>query len=238
MDEFSERALSSKEDEKEFNRFAEDNKGFIKSCASATCKRYIDENDDEWSVALIAFYEAVRSFDEGKGRFAAFAGLVIDRRLKDHFDRETRHAGEISTSPDTFDGDIDAENADAHEIAVAKAAAGDAILPEHDNPVRDEIEALSQLLRRYDIALFDLGKCSPKAAKTKRGCAAAVRAVLDDRHLLEDMRRKGNLPYTQLLGVENVTKKILERHRKYIITAVEILDGDYPNLAEYMPLMK
>ena len=234
MDDISKRALASREDEEKFNSFAKDSVGFIKSCAAKTCKRYINESDDEWSVALVAFYEAVRSFDKDRGAFSSFAALVISRRLKDYFDSEARHLNEISIKPDAFDGDIDAENADVLELEVAKTTVRDAVQPAHDNPVRDEIEALEELIKRYDIELFELGKCSPKAGKTKRGCAAAISAIMRDRSLVEDMRKKGSLPYTQLLKVDNVTKKILERHRKYIITAVEILNGDFPLLAEYV----
>jgi RNA polymerase sigma factor len=32
----------------------------------------------------------------------------------------------------------------------------------------------------------------------------------------------------------NVPRKILERHRKYIIAAIEILSGEYPYLADYL----
>ncbi len=35
-----------------------------------------------------------------------------------------------------------------------------------------------------------------------------------------------------------VPRKILERHRKYIVTAVEILSGDYPYLSEYLAFIK
>jgi RNA polymerase sigma factor len=31
-----------------------------------------------------------------------------------------------------------------------------------------------------------------------------------------------------------VPRKILERHRKYIVAAIEILSGEYPYLAEYL----
>jgi RNA polymerase sigma factor len=32
----------------------------------------------------------------------------------------------------------------------------------------------------------------------------------------------------------HVPRKILERHRKYIIAAIEILSGEYPYLADYL----
>ena len=48
------------------------------------------------------------------------------------------------------------------------------------------------------------------------------------------MRETKALPVKEILAVSDVKKKILERHRKYIIVAAEILNGEYPLLAEYM----
>ena len=41
-----------------------------------------------------------------------------------------------------------------------------------------------------------------------------------------------------LSAQSKVSRKTIERHRKYIIAAVIILTGDYPILAEYMKYMK
>ena len=38
----------------------------------------------------------------------------------------------------------------------------------------------------------------------------------------------------ELLALTRVQKKVLERHRRYIIAAAEILNGEYPLLREYM----
>ena len=234
MDKFSAGAIASRDSEEKFNKFVKDNERFIKKCAAKSCRRFVREEDDEWSVALVAFYEAVRTYDEGKGRFSSFAQLVISRRLKDYFDSESRHRMEIATSPETFDGDIDPEEASAYEKEVAKTAAADAVFSEVDNPVAHEIFALRDVLKKYDFEIFDIGKASPKAGKTKRACAAALRCILEDKELAGQIQEKGTLPYSRLLEVEGVTKKILERHRKYLIVAVLVLGGDYPNLSEYM----
>ena len=235
MDSVSVRAIESKQSEDSFHKFAEENHKFILKCAYQTCHRFVSESDDEWSIALIAFYEAVKNYDESKGAFRGFASMVIKRRLMDYFDSESKHKNEIATEPVTFDGDIDVETATPYEIEVAKTSTDVAAqIPGPDNPLRDEIRALQQILGRYGFPLYDLGGCSPKAGRTKRGCAAAIDALLESEELKERMRRTGNLPYTELLKVKRVTKKILERHRKYIITAVEILSGDFPQLSEYM----
>jgi len=48
------------------------------------------------------------------------------------------------------------------------------------------------------------------------------------------MRLKKLLPIRELSEESGVVRKILDRHRKYIIAGAEILDGDFPILASYL----
>ena len=111
MDSFSEQALAAQKSDEQFHNFALTSQPFIKKCASSTCKHYVSESEDEWSIALIAFSEAVQSYDESKGNFYSFASLVIKRRLMDYFDKQSKFQSEISTSPESFSGDMDYDNA-------------------------------------------------------------------------------------------------------------------------------
>ncbi len=237
MDDLSARAIAAKDNEAEFHRLAIDNQRFIKRCAFRVCHHFVRESDDEWSIALIAFYEAVRSFDETKGSFKSFASIVIKRRLMDYFDTRTRHASELSADPYTFDGQLDSEDATAFEMEVAaKSASMESVggtLP-GTTALEDEVEAITGVIAAYGFDLYDVGGCSPKASRTKKACAIIIDAVVSSEELLGMMRRKRNLPYARLIGLEGVTKKVLERHRKYLIAAIEIRSGDFPQLQEYI----
>ena len=48
------------------------------------------------------------------------------------------------------------------------------------------------------------------------------------------MRKNKALPMKELELASGVARKILDRHRRYIIAAAEILSGEYPVLAEYL----
>lgn len=235
MDDLSARAIAAKDNEDNFYRFAQENRRFIKRCAYRTCRRFVSESDDEWSISLIAFYEAVRSFDEQKGAFKSFAYMVIRRRLMDYFDTESRHWAEISADPYTFDGQLEEEDASALDMEIASKSAQ---TEGHGRPgttdLEDEVEALRQKIAPYGFDLYDIGGCSPKAAKTKRACAKVIDAIVASDELFGTMRRKRNLPYVKLLELDGVNKKLLERHRKYIIVAAEIRKGDFPQMAEYV----
>ncbi len=104
--------------------------------------------------------------------------------------------------------------------------------------LKDEIEELQQILRGYGFSFFDLADCSPKSNKTKVGCAKAVQVLLHDPSLIKQMRSEHKLPAAEILRRTDVQKKLLERHRKYIIAGTEILNGNYPQVAEYMAYIK
>ena len=68
---------------------------FIKSETAKYLKRpLIEENDDELSIAMIAFHEAIRGYAKGRGAFLPFASMLIKSRLTDHMRREKRHRGQ------------------------------------------------------------------------------------------------------------------------------------------------
>lgn len=238
MDSFSEQAIAAKESDEKFHKFTLTSQPFIQKCACSVCKHFVSDADDEWSISLIAFSEAVRSYDESKGNFYAFAKMVIKRRLMDYFDGQSRFQAEIVTSPESFSGDLDYDMASPYEISVVQAASDLSRDNTVSSPLVDEVEALEQILAEYGFPLFDVGGCSPKLGRTKKGCAAAITTVLERPELLEKLRRTKSLPYTELMKTEHVTKKILERHRKYLIAAIEILAGDFPQLGEYVSAIK
>lgn len=60
----------------------------IKTVSSITGRYVSVKNDDEFSIALMAFKEAVDKYDENKGIFSSFAKLVISSRVKNHLVRE------------------------------------------------------------------------------------------------------------------------------------------------------
>ena len=237
-------ALQAQANEEAMNRFIQQNKRFILAAAYRSVNHFVTESDDEYSIAMIAFHEAVRSYDSTKGDFHAFASVVIQRRLYDYIRSENRHAGEIPVEPWAMGGELPKDDTSALHLEIAQKQAqlstepssgsgGASVIP-GSPAVKEEIEALGQLLGGYGFTFFDIADDSPKADKTKKQCAQAVAAILSDDALFRKMRESKALPVKDILAVSNVKKKILERHRKYIIAAAEILNGEYPLLAEYM----
>lgn len=68
-------------------------KAFIARVSSKVCRRFLAwDNDDELSIALLAFNEAIDSFDlHGEASFHSFVQMVIRRRLVDYFRKEGKN---------------------------------------------------------------------------------------------------------------------------------------------------
>jgi len=242
MDDLDAEVLAARKDARRLNNLIDGSRRFILGCASRASGRFLTESDDEWSVALLAFSEAVESYDGTRGPFRPFAAMVIRRRVLDYRRTEARHAPEIPVEPFSMDGEAGEEETVTPlqlelrqrnaELSAQSEASGAA-------DARAEIGAVQALLRVYGFSFFDLADCSPRAAKTRRCCAAAVKALLGTPGLPERMRQTGTLPIREVCESSGVPRKILERHRKYIIAAAEILQGDYPILAGYLgPIRK
>ena len=93
------KTVSSLDEEQSFNiddlisenrsNFIEANKGFIYSTTSKLCKRHlIWENDEELSIALMAFNIACDKYDKTKGNFYGFGKVIIKNALDRFFQKK------------------------------------------------------------------------------------------------------------------------------------------------------
>lgn len=230
MDDFDAKAVQAAKDALLLDSFVLQNEFFILRSASSAVHRYVTKSDDEWSIALSAFVQAIKEYSIDKGHFMSFAQLVIKRKLIDYIRTQSKYSTEISIDPSDFDFNPDEEEEDAAmKIAVAKT-----LVHQPDDSLKLEIEAANQEFSAYGFSFFDLTDCSPKAAKTKLACAKAVVFLLQNPVLIEEMKKSKMLPIKSIEKSVKIPRKILERHRKYIIAATEIMTGDYPFLAGYM----
>lgn len=68
----------------------------IRTTSHFTGKYVSIENDEEFSIALMAFTEAVTKYDEDRGNFLGFAKLVIESRLKTYLWKKRNESSEVS----------------------------------------------------------------------------------------------------------------------------------------------
>jgi RNA polymerase sigma factor len=228
-------ALFASKDERAREKLIQEQEQTILRTASAVCRRYVSKSDDEWSVALCAFSHAIDVYDGTKGDFLPFAQMLIRRELVDAYRAEARHDAELSVAPHVLDGSAEPEeDTESVYLAVVRDS-----VAASERSLHDEIVAANAMLNEYGFRFFDLTECSPQQEKTRRECAAAIRGLLKDPPLLvELLRQNRKLPASELHRLSGVSRKTLDRYRKYIIMAALILSDDYPQLAEYLKFVR
>lgn len=235
MREIDKKAAECAHDDDLLEDFIEENERFICNIASKATRKYITKSDDEYSVSLFAFRQAIEEYSFEKGSFLSFAEMVIRRKLIDYIRSQQKYKPEVPVNPVVFssepENDEGSDGALKNEIAQKISVAP-------DDSLKLEIEAAGEVFASYGFSFFDLADCSPRADKTRTACAKAAVYLLKNPLLLSEMRNSKLLPIKIIEKNCGVPRKILERHRKYIIAAVEIVSGDYPYLAEYMHFIR
>ena len=193
---------------------------FIRAEASKFMGRICSENDDEYSIAMIAFHEAIQGYSRERGAFLRYAALLIRSRLTDEYRREKRHRDVLSLDetdrekeqtlleqvPDSRDRYEESQNLDA---------------------TRQEILELGGVLRQFGVSFADIADHSPRQERTMQACLAAVHYAMDNRELLEELLRTKKLPLAELVRGSGSDRKTLERHRKYVLAMLVIQTNGY-----------
>lgn len=167
--------------------------------------------DDELSIAMFAFHEAVMTHDGSRGAFIPHATRVIRNRLVDFTRREARHAHTVSL--DQTDGNDDertiGDQIGAHDAAVENHGTYEA--------TRQEIASYAKALAAYDVSFSDVAESCPKQERTLATCRKALSCAREHPEILERLEQTKKLPIAALVKHGGVERKTLERHRRYLI---------------------
>jgi RNA polymerase sigma factor len=187
-------------------------------------KRYGE--DDLFAAAQEAFWEAIRTFDETKGNFILFARLVVRRKLLTYKAEADRKNGR-----DTVFSDLSARDGDGGEIPFDAA---DETSAPTDNPLKYEIEAITEEAEAFGINLMRLNEYAPKADKTKSACFDAVNYLAARSALVAEMRTTCELPIKKITEATGIARKTIERHRQWIIVVTIVAAGGYGYMSEWI----
>lgn len=225
------RALEAAKSREAKNDFLTAEQYHILHLTARILMRTVTMSDDEWSTALSAVSEAIDRYDEKQGHFWNYAALVIESRLRDHYRSKGRNEKELTVGPEYFSGDFDEDAETGLQIEIQEKTASVV-----DTGLRDELDAFTEELEAYGIDLFDLPGSAPKASKTKTACAKLILAFFEPPPpLTGELKRTRNLPVKDLISRTGIARKLIDKHRKYLIAAALIKDGDYPGMADYLP---
>lgn len=214
------------------NQFITDYQPYVAKVTSRFCKRYIDPSrDDEFSIALGAFNEAINQFSPESGRsFLSFSETVIRRRLIDYIRKESRFTGQIPYSSFEVEDDEDSIVNPVEVHQAIEQYEKEKTIEER----RSEIVDFNRCLQDFGISFNDLVEASPKHNDSREALLKIGVILARDQTMMSIVLVKKMLPIKELLDQVNVSRKTLERNRKFIIAIALIYSGSYPYLKHYL----
>ncbi|MFA1819897.1 RNA polymerase sigma-I factor [Virgibacillus oceani] len=202
---------------------------FIATCVSEVCKRFIDpKKDDEFSIGLWAFNEAILSYTPDRGcSFLSFAKLVVKRKVIDYI-RYIKRKQPFFSLDETYDAE---KMENPREITAVK----NRYMQEQDwIKLKEELMEYKEKLGMYKLSLKELTKIAPKHRDARESAVHTARILYQDSTLRTYVYRKKKLPIKELLKKVDVSKKTLERNRKFILAVFVVFDEDYIYINDYL----
>jgi len=226
-----ERAMFAKESPSEMEQLISDFRPFLRSRANRFSSRHSElQDDDLYSVAMLAFYEAINSYDDAKGHFFPFANRVVYNRIVDSIRKVYRGDGTSISLDDDEEDDItnshsmiiEKTSIDAYNASIAQAR------------LVEEIEQFQAELAEWGITMAVLVEQSPKHSELQKAYKRAVSEVLQDSDILQTIHIKRYFPVKAVAELTGFPQKKIERARRFILASIIIKSGDYDLLSEYV----
>lgn len=205
-------------DESAREKLIQEARPFITRVVGRLCGRSLSwDLDDELSIGLIAFNEAIDRFKFRLGvPFSAFARMVIRSRVTDHLRKESRwNQVDLRISDQTIEGSVS---------RAEREASWDQYIAEVANLERkEEILMYSNKIKDLGITFSDLVQSSPKHRDTREKLIKAACYLAENRSLYLQMQDNKRMPIRELISGTGISRKVLERGRKYIIAVATLL---------------
>ncbi|GIO25645.1 RNA polymerase sigma-I factor [Ornithinibacillus bavariensis] len=220
---------AQKDDEAALNFLLKNYQPFIAKSVSEVCKRFIDpERDDEYSIGLLAFHEAIRQYSPHKGSsFLTFANLVIKRKVIDYIRFNSKNKVAISLD-ETYDEEYMESPTELEAVKEIYQQEQEAWYR------RQEILEFKERLATFKLSLHELTEIAPKHRDARDTAVRIARIIQDDQEMSAYVNKKKKLPIKDLAKKVDVSKKTLERNRKFILAIFIVLSEDFVFLKDYL----
>lgn len=197
--------------------------GFIRAETAKFIKRApIDGQDEELSIAMLAFYEAILGYEQNRGAFLSYASRGIRNRMIDHYRKEKKHAKVISLHAPLQDEDDDISKLDRLEDPKNEIEAS-----HRRAAAREEIEEFERKLGEFGITFSEVADNCPRQERTLASCQRVLAAAKLHPEIFDILLESKKLPISSLAEKSGTDKKTLERHRKYLIAVLLAFTNGY-----------
>ncbi|WP_176717361.1 RNA polymerase sigma-I factor [Vulcanibacillus modesticaldus] len=197
---------------------------------SNLCKRKLDWTNDELSIALMAFNDAIDSFEVKKGaNFSTYAKIVIKHRLIDYFKKEQKHRHLSLTI-------VDEEETEFTPAEIKLATENYYKELERIERV-EELQLYQKKLSEFGISFIELTKHSPKHKDTRKRLTYAAQCLVSDINLVKKFQRTKQLPIKELILMTGLSRKVLETGRKYVVAvSLILLNKEFKHLRSFIEI--
>lgn len=199
-------------DKEQMSYLIDDYKPFILKVVTEAKKGYVDlDNDDEFSIALMAFKEAIERYDIKQGNFLSFASLVIRSRLKSYWSS--------TANKNHFELDEERDKEESFEDSVL---------------LRLEIEAFEKSLEAFGITFDDLIDKVPKHQDTLDKAKEIGRKAAQDEEIIDFLYTKRRLPITLICEKYFISPKVVKRSKLLITSIIILVKEGYGNIFDWI----
>lgn len=208
-------------------------KPLVIKTAATLSGRYIDLSHDEMSIGLMAINQAIDKYQpEGGAGFINYSELIIKRRLIDYYRQEQRLGQALPFS--SFGRDDQAGRHSALEKIDHQQGLAQYQQDREEDERREEITKFARELLNYGITFSDLVAHSPKHEDARLRAMEAARIIAGQPEWIRHLQLKKELPLKQITLATALSRKTLDRQRKYIIGITLVILGDYRYLRSYL----
>ncbi len=207
---------------------------FTAQVAGNVCHRSLSWQDDELAIAWEALDEAIDSYEpERASSFKSFAGLVIRRRLIDHFrSQEERENVSLQDRP----GSRGEEEWETHPAEAREAERRHEMTLERWERAQ-EINLWKQQLAEFDLDFTALEKEAPQREPARERLRRVAKTLAEDPEMVSFLLRRRQLPLSKLSTRVGVSRKTIERGRKFVIALCLLMIGqEFESLRDFFDL--
>lgn len=207
--------LDFEKDKEKINLLIEDYQPFILNTISNLKNEYIQvENDEEFSIGLMAFTEAMQRYDQNKGSFLHYAQLVITSRIKTFWQKEQKN--------------------EHHSIDELENSTLNSSNSYQEINLREEVLLFEEELKRFGIDFDDLIDKSPKHIDTRERAVDIAVKTSSKEDLVSHLYEKKRLPIKKISERFLVSVKIIKKSKLFITAIIIVIVNKYSGILTWI----
>lgn len=197
--------------------------GFIRAETAKYLHRApVEGQDEEFSIVLLAFYEAILGYEKNRGAFLSYASRGIRNRLIDYYRKERKHAKVTSLHEP-----VQEDDGDTMKIDQLEHPENDIEKSHRQSATKEEILEFEKKLQEFGLTFSDVADNCPRQERTFKACGRVLAAAREHPEYLDELLRTKKLPIAGLAEISNTDKKTMERHRKYLVAVLLAFTNGY-----------